>query len=156
MDFKVFLFFIHTKQEKMKKIKTENGLKVRFKLKEDKKSLIAGRNKLQISLNGTAIMDVVPTRQIEDSEIIILETGSNKKYKLLEKEGLELSLMDSASIENKLEDFGICYDTEVSEIKIYGEDSVEYVLLIPRLWLIKFKTENTWMNNQIWLNPVFI
>lgn len=137
----------------MKKIKTESGLKVQFDLKEDKKSLISGRNKLQISLNGTAVIDVVPTRQIEESEIIILETGSKKKYKLLEKEGLELSLMDSTE---KIDDFGIYYDTETSEIRIHGEGSVEYILLIPRDWMIKFKIRTTWMNNQVWLNPVFM
>ena len=138
----------------MKKIKTENGLKVRFDLKEDKKSLISGRNKLQVSLNGIAVIDVVPTRQIEENEIIILENiTDSKKYKL-SKEGLELPLVGSAE---KIDDFGICYDTETNEIKFYGEgEMVYYTLPLPAEWVIRFKTNTSWMSNRIWLNPVFV
>ena len=139
----------------MKKINVENGLlNVRFDLKEDKKSLISGRKKLQISLNSMAVIDVQLTKQIEDNEIIILENKiDSKKYKL-SKEGLELPLVGSAE---KIDDFGICYDTEVSEIKIYGEGGIiYYTLLLPAYWAIRFKTNTSWMNNQIWLNPVFM
>jgi hypothetical protein len=138
----------------MKKIKTENGLKLRLDLKQDKKSLISGRNKLQVSLNGTAVIDVVPTRQIEENEIIILENiTDSKKYKL-SKEGLELLLVGSAE---KIDDFGICYDTETNEIKFYGEgEMVYYTLPLPAEWVIRFKTKTSWMSNRIWLNPVFV
>lgn len=155
MDFKVFFVFISTTTIKnMKKFKTENGLKVRIDLKENKKSLISGRNKLQISLNGTAIIDVVPTRQIEENEIIILENiTDSKKYKL-SKEGLELPLVGSAE---KAEEFGVCYDTETNEIKFYGEgEMVYYTLPISATWVIYFRINTCWMSNRIWLKPVFI
>lgn len=142
----------------MKKIKTESGLKVQFDLKKDKKSLISGRNKLQISLNGTAVVDIVPTRQIEENEMIILENiTDSKKYKL-SKEGLELPLVGSAKKAEEFE-FGVCacYDTETNEIKFYGEgEMVYYTLPIPATWVIRFKINTCWMSNRIWLKPVFV
>ena len=136
----------------MEKIKTVNGgLKVSFGLKEDKKSLIAGRNKIQICLNGSAIIDVVPTRDIE--EILILENENARWKKHLVKNGLELTLISSPE---EIDEFGICYDTETNEVKLFGGSGKEVKLQTPADWIIKFKTQNTWMNNQIWLNPVFM
>lgn len=138
----------------MKKINVEKGLKIQFNLSEDKKSLIQGRNKLQIRLNGVVVINVLPTRQIEENEIIILENiTDSKKYKL-SKEGLELPLVGSAE---EAEEFGVCYDTETNEIKFYGEGNIAYYTLpLPAEWVISFRINTNWMNNQIWLEPAFV
>lgn len=132
----------------MKKINVEKeGLKVQFNLKEDRKSLILGRRKIQICLNGSAIIDVVPTRDIE--EILILE--GCKKH--LAKNGLELPIISSPE---EMDEFGICYDTETNEVRFFGGSGKEVKLQTPADWVIKFKCPCSWMNNQVWLNPAII
>lgn len=130
----------------------ENGIKVLFEIRESKK-IIPNRKIIQISINGTTLIRVLPTKQVE--EILILEEKNYtgwKKHLIKEDAGLELPIVSSPE---KLDEFGICYDTELNEIRIFGEEGKEVKMPMSPDWVIKFKCPGSWMNNQIWIQPTF-
>lgn len=131
------------------KVTVENNIKVLFEIRESKK-IIPNRKTIQISVNGTTLIRVLPTKEIE--EILILENENNNGWKKRPlKEGMEIPLVSSPE---RVDEFGICYDTETNEIRVFGTGR-EVKLQTPADWVIKFKSPGSWMNNQIWLNPRF-
>ena len=124
-------------------------IKVSFEIRDNKK-IIPNRKTIKISVNGTTLIRVLPTKQVE--EILILENKNNECKKHLVKKGMELPIISSPE---KLDEFGICYDTELSEIRIFGENGTEVKMPTSPDWVLKFKCQGSWMNNQIWLNPSF-